>query len=789
MTYPKLAQIASLLAAIACSYAPLLMAEEKPIIALDAEAGLSDELLQAYQTKSSSYEPRTEHFLADGKPTYINRLILEESPYLLQHAHNPVNWYPWGKEAFATAKKENKPIFLSIGYATCHWCHVMERESFENTAIAAIMNEHFIAIKVDREQLPDVDALYMDAVMMINGNGGWPMSSFLDTEGRTFFGGTYFAPGQFTVLLQRVDTLWDENHDDLLAQASQIEEALKNANIISESAEAIGKEHIQSATNAALQRFDDLQGGFGGAPKFPQESILHFLLGEAGRANHEDALHAADFSLQRMAAGGIHDQVGGGFHRYAVDNDWLVPHFEKMLYNQGHLARNYTDAYLLTDNTDHRRTAQRLLDYVLQEMRSEEGLFYSATDADSDGAEGLFFTWTPDELLELLGEKDASLAAELWGVTEDGHLEGRSILHESESLDELARSSTRKVSTLASERDRLAEILHSDRKSRIPPLRDEKIITAWNGMMITALAEAGRKLDEPRYHDAAVKAAAQLWKTSRKAPGELWRTQFEGKPSIDARQQDYAYFAEALIAIYDITGDRQWIERSEELTLAMIEYFWDTDAGGFFMAHEAVDATRLVVRPKDLYDSSMPTGNSVAMHVLAQLQTRTGKTIYAEYADKLIAFFAGSLTRQAGGHYYLLTGISDYLGGEIDSQAYGARGVVKATATKDDAGRITVKIDIAPGWHINSAKPYQDYLIPTELKTETGNLGKVNYPEPIERQLGFERSVLSLYEGSIVLNAEAPAENKPHQIQTRLQACSDEVCLPPETLTLNLSGQ
>ncbi|MBX2881775.1 MAG: AGE family epimerase/isomerase, partial [Granulosicoccus sp.] len=364
-------------------------------------------------------------------------------------------------------------------------------------------------------------------------------------------------------------------------------------------------------------------------------------------------------------------------------------------------------------------------------------------------------------------------------------LDSRSILHEPQSLEELAQSLKLSVDELISQRDSLAEQLFKHRSARVHPLRDEKIITAWNALMITAFAEASRTLKAPRFHEAALKAAEQLWKSARKDAGELWRTQFDGRPSIDARQQDYAYLAEALIAVYDITEDRQWLERAEETANAMIEHFWDEKAGGFFMARVDEYSKHMVVRPKDLYDSSMPTGNSVAMHVLTQLHTRTGKPDYDDYADRLIAFFAGSLSERPGGHYYLLTGISDHLHGEVGSMRYAARGLVKASATRSNDNQLSIRIDVAPGWHINSNQPYQDYLIPTEISGESAKLDNIRYPAAIDRQLGFERSLLSLYEGSVVVTADVKSAPV-NKIQTRLQACSDEICLPPETLTLHL---
>lgn len=761
-----------------------------PIVVMNQDSALSAVLLDAYQALGADYEPRTEHILENGIPSYINRLVLEDSPYLLQHAHNPVNWFAWGDEAFAAAIDQDKPIFLSIGYATCHWCHVMERESFENEAIAAFMNDHFISIKVDREQLPDIDALYMKAAQMITGRGGWPMSSFLDSEGRTFFGGTYFAPDQFTQLIERVSTLWVDEREELSSQAIQIAEALSEANELVQSAERVKAEHIDGAVQVALNRFDDIKGGFGPAPKFPQEPLLHFLLNQAARKSDTQALEAANFSLMQMAAGGIHDQVGGGFHRYAVDNEWIVPHFEKMLYNQGSLARNYTQAYNLTSDAEHERTARRLLDYVIREMTNEEGLFYSATDADSDGGEGRFFTWTPEELESVLGEDDGNTAATIWGVNYIGHLESRSILHQWASSEELAEELDMSIPELRAKRDELAQKLYDHRVSRIPPLRDEKIITAWNGLMITAFAEAATLLDEERYEEVAVSALNQLWNSATKDTGGLWRTQFRNQTSIDGRQQDYAYLIEAMLSVYDLTNEKQWLERSEVLTEYMIEHFWDKDVGGFFMSYAESEASRLVVRPKDLFDGSMPSGNAVAMHVLSKLVKRSDNLKFDEYATKLIAYYAGTITQQPGGQFYLLSGISDHLQGETGPVQYGARGKVRARATLHADNEVHVQIDVKDGWHINSDKPYQDYLIPTSLSNAQGDpLTNVAYPQPIERQLGFERSVLSLFENSITLRTNVAGNESSMKIQARLQACSDEVCLPPETITLPVLSQ
>ncbi len=763
-------------------------------VALNAAPELTQTLTAAYEALGDDYEPRTEHLFADGTPKYINRLIQEDSPYLRQHAHNPVNWYPWGSEAFEVAKAANKPVFLSIGYATCHWCHVMERESFENEPIAELMNEHFISIKVDREQLPDVDALYMSAVMMINGSGGWPMSSFLDTDGRSFFGATYFPPQNFTQLLQRITQLWQEEPDALLDQAAQVTEAINRMNDTSTAATDVGFRELARALQNAQQTFDPEEGGFGPAPKFPREATLYFLLDHAMRSlpdEQEEAyssLKMADTTLKFMAAGGIHDQVGGGFHRYSVDSQWLVPHFEKMLYNQAALARNFSQAYQLTGDEEHRRTAQRILDYVLRDMRSPEGMFYSATDADSEGEEGRFFIWTPEQLTELLGEQDAEKAIALWNVTGEGNFEGTSILHTPQSIDVVAQSFDVSAEALTQDIDRWTEILRVDRENREHPLRDEKIISSWNGMMISAFAKASDRLNEPAYLEAAVTAASKIWSTLRREDGTLNRIYFDQQTSIEATQADYAYLAESFIALYDATGDRQWLTHAESLTQIMNEQFWDKQNGAYFMGATAVGGASLSARPKDLLDNSIPSGNSVALRVLAQLFKRTGNPDYEARTNELIAALSGRLTQQPSGFYYLLTGINEHLSGEAGATQYAARGVVRAKAFKRDE-QLVVSVTLADGWHVNSQTPLQDYLIPTQLTNAGGReLYDVVYPEAQVRTLGFQRSALSLFENEFELKASWPGhkDSRSTVVNLQVQACDDEVCLAPETVSFTI---
>lgn len=766
-------------------------AAEKAIIAPGADASVQEALQEKWRSMGDDYQPRTEHFLDNGDPKYINRLMVESSPYLLQHAHNPVNWYPWGDEAFAIAKSEEKPIFLSIGYATCHWCHVMERESFEDEAIAELMNKYFISIKVDREQLPDVDALFMTAVTMMTGRGGWPMSSFLDPDGRPFFGGTYFPPDQFTSLLDRVSLLWATEHDAILEQANTISNALQSAHTLSEQVQSVGDDLIKRAASSAVSRFDEEFGGFSRAPKFPQESTLLFLMEQARLSGDGRALEVAEVTLTKMAAGGIHDQIGGGFHRYSVDHEWLVPHFEKMLYNQANLARAYVLGWLLTGKQDHAETARGILEYVLREMTNENGVFYSATDADSEGGEGIFFIWDNEDLEQALTPEDASIAAELWGVDEVGNFEGHTVLHRPQSLEEIAKERGVTVDEMRNHRSRIAALLWQVRAKREAPIRDDKILTGWNGLMITAFAEAYQAFDEPRYLAAATRAANHLLDTAFSDQGQLQRSQFNGVTSIDAKQVDYAWLAQALLALYDSSGDKRWLTQAVELTDTMIELFRDVEGGGFFMGPPVVSGASLVTRPKDLYDASTPSGNAVALRVLARLYARTGEARYESEAQELIDAFSASLNEQSGGFYYFLTSVSELLNGETGQTRYAAKGIVRAQAQLISDQQVAITIDLEEGWHINSAKPLQDYLIATAVTDQQQQpLKNIRYPEPTERVLGFQSETLSLYDDGVVITAELPvaADNTPLvPIELRLQACSDEICLAPETLTLHVS--
>ncbi len=758
----------------------------------------SEELTQqielALKAKGENYKPRTEHRHNDGSPMFTNRLILEDSPYLIQHAHNPIDWFSWGSEAFEAARRDNKPIFLSIGYSTCHWCHVMERESFENPAIAAILNQYFIPIKVDRERRPDVDKTYMQAVQLIAGNGGWPMSSFLTNEGKPFYGGTYFPPDMFQTLLLRVADLWSNQQQGLIDQGEQVSQAMAQINNRKLAAGKLSSIAVNNAVNQALSSHDELQGGFGQAPKFPREPLLFLLLAQAERNNDIEALVAVETTLDAMSRGGIYDQVGGGFHRYSTDNEWLVPHFEKMLYNQAHLGRVFLLAWRLTGNPSYQRITTQTLDYVLRDMKSPEGAFYSATDADSEGEEGIFFLWNTEQIRKTLTKADAEFAIELFGISETGNFEESNILHLPVPLEEIAAGQNVAPSELSKRIDRIREALYRARESREHPLRDEKILTAWNGMMISTLAQAGMLLDKPGYTAAAVRAAQFIWEKNRPEVGELSRVYLDGSSSIPGHQEDYAYFAESLLHIYDATGEAHWLAKAEEITNAMLQLFWDEKTGSFHMSRDEEQLTALE-RPKDGgTDNAIPSGSSVALRVLQMLDARVANFEYGKHANTILSTFANAINQGPSYFGYMLAGAGDLEHGELGAQRYAARGGVRATARKTAAHDIVVDISISEGWHINSSQPLQKGLIPTSVSIDSvkagWQLGKVSFPEPITATLGFQKEPLSVYHGDIQIQVEVDADDKKSvrilPIQLGIQACNDKICLPPEKVALHL---
>ena len=583
----------------------------------------------------------------------MNRLAAEHSPYLLQHAHNPVDWFPWGPEAFDKARSENKPIFLSIGYSTCHWCHVMERESFEDEGTAAYLNSRFIAIKVDREERPDLDQVYMGAVQAMTGGGGWPMSVFLTPEGRPFYGGTYFPnrPSHglpsFQQVLQGIDQAWRDQRGELEDAGRRLVEQLAShaANAIGP---APGPDLLDTAVALLERSFDAANGGWGGAPKFPQPMTIEFLLRRAA-AGDRRALPLARQTLDRMADGGIHDQLGGGFHRYATDAIWLVPHFEQMLYDNAQLARVYLHAWALTGEARFRGVATGVLEYMLRELTTTDGAFAASQDADTGGVEGATFTWRADEVRSALGE-DAALFATAYGVTDAGNWEGVSILSRARSTAELAKlyaiPGADVEARLARSRARLLEV----RAARQQPARDDKALAAWNGLAIAALADAARLLrfvpgaegEAARYRAAAEGAANAILGGLLDARGQLGRSWKDGRSSGQGVLEDYANLADGLLALYQATFDERWFATARTLADAILDRFADP-AGGFF--DTAIDHEQLVTRPKDVQDNATPSGSAMATFVLLRLAALTGESRYRAAAERALATTTPYLVR------------------------------------------------------------------------------------------------------------------------------------------------
>ncbi|HLQ48736.1 MAG TPA: thioredoxin domain-containing protein [Candidatus Dormibacteraeota bacterium] len=571
-----------------------------------------------------------------------NRLADETSPYLLQHANNPVDWYPWGPEALARARDEDKPIFLSIGYAACHWCHVMERESFENEATAGDLNRDFVAIKVDREERPDLDQVYMAAVQAMTGGGGWPMSVFLTPDGKPFYGGTYFPPEPahgmpaFRQVLAGVVKAWHDERDEVLAAGGRMVGTLIEQNRQTDSgAEAPTRELLDAATAAIEASFDTTNGGWGGAPKFPQPMTIEYLLRRAATTRDPRPLAVARRSLDAMADGGIHDQLGGGFHRYATDAIWLVPHFEQMLYDNAQLARVYTHAFALTGDARYRDVAIGVLDYLLRELRRDDGTFAASQDADTNGVEGATFVWTAPEIREVLGD-DAPLFTAAYDVTEPGNWEGRTILRRVLPIGDEAQEGR-----LGAARARLL----GERQKRAQPERDDKALAAWNGLAIAALAEGGR-LGEARYVEAAVTAAEALVAGLLRPDGRLGRSWKGGRSTGEGVLEDYADLADGLLALYEATFDERWFVTARQLADAILDHFVDPD-GGFF--DTADDHETLITRPKDVQDNAVPAGGSMAAAVLLKLAALTGESRYRAAAERAITTVMPYLARYPTG--------------------------------------------------------------------------------------------------------------------------------------------
>ena len=592
-----------------------------------------------------------------------NHLINETSPYLLQHAHNPVDWYPWGDEAFEKARRENKPVLLSIGYSACHWCHVMAHESFENEDIAQLMNEHFVNIKVDREERPDLDQIYMNAVQMMTHHGGWPMTVFLTPDAVPFYGGTYFPPQDrynmpgFPRVLLGVAEAYKERQDEIRETGTSLVTELRRLGETGGSDHPIEPELLDAAYVGIIRNYDSVNGGFGGAPKFPPAMALEFLLRTYTRLANRDALQMVGYTCMKMATGGIYDQLGGGFHRYSTDSKWLVPHFEKMLYDNALLSRVYLHYFQVSQDQSARETVEGILDYVLREMTHPEGGFYSTQDADSEGHEGKFFVWDIGEIREALGESAAARFCDYYNITESGNFEGKNIPNVTRTLEDVAVAHNVPLAELKASLEESKRILFERREKRVKPDRDEKVLTAWNGLMMPSFAEAGVVLNRPDYTRAA-RRNAEFVLSNLREDGRLLRTWKDGRAKFNGYLEDYAFLAEGLLTLFETTGESRWLTEALALADRMIDEFWDNEGGGFFFTGKSHE--NLIVRSKDYFDNATPSGNSVAAMVLLRLATLTGRENYRNLAMAVLREVGDQVRRYPSGFGYALSA-ADFL--------------------------------------------------------------------------------------------------------------------------------
>jgi uncharacterized protein YyaL (SSP411 family) len=628
-----------------------------------------------------------------------NHLINETSPYLRQHAHNPVDWYPWGSEAFERAQRESKPIFLSIGYSTCHWCHVMAHESFEHPEVARLMNETFISIKVDREERPDIDNVYMSACQVMTGSGGWPLSIIITPDKKPFFAATYIPrEGRFGLigmmeLIPHIRELWATRRGEALSLSNKI------ATVLQQTSQDTSGEELDEATlkrtyEQLAERFDGQHAGFSSAPKFPTPHNLLFLLRYWKRTGNGMALDMVEKTLQAMWRGGVYDHVGFGFHRYSTDSQWLVPHFEKMLYDQAMLAMAYTEAYQATGKEHYERTAREIFTYILRDMTAREGGFCSAEDADSEGEEGKFYLWTQEEVRLALGNEEADFVANVFNIEKDGNFleqatgrkSGVNILHLRKTLGELASDLNLSQQDLQAHLEVIRQRLFAYREKRVHPMKDDKILTDWNGLMIAALAKGAQAFGEPEYAEAACRAADFILKDMRRPDGRLWHRYRDGQAGVEANLDDYAFLVWGLIELYEAVFNTKYLKVALELTNDMVSHFWDEDGGGLYLTPD--DGESLLVRKKEIYDGAIPSGNSVAMLNLLRLGRMTATSDLEDKAAKIGRAFSGSVKQSPATHSQLMAALDFGIGPcyEVviagNTQARDTEAMVKALRTR-----------------------------------------------------------------------------------------------------------
>lgn len=796
-------------------------------------------------------------------PSFTNRLAKETSPYLLLHKHNPVDWYPWGPDAFEKAKKENKIIFLSIGYSSCYWCHVMERLVFENPKIAEYMNKNFVNIKVDREERPDIDDIYMTSLSVYfhligaPGNGGWPLSMFLTPDREPFAGGTYFPPTDeggrmsFPRVLQRVHELWSKDKNQVSQSATIIAREVARLQKEEAAAEPIPIESnlLSAGVRSVNASYDPEFGGIGfskvspNSPKFPTSSKLVLLQYDvqSSEKNSTSAESAKVLyhTLTAMANGGIYDHLGGGFHRYSTDRYWHVPHFEKMLYDNGQLASLYANAFAQTGNVQYKKVAEGIIDFVLRELTDSKGGFYSALDAETDGIEGEHYAWSQEELKTILGD-DYSLFAEFYGLNEPARFEHGYVLHRVVKLEELAAEKKMTPVALETKLTAMRQKLHGVRNQRKPLLKDDKILTSWNGLMIEGMATAGRVLKRPDYTEAAEKAAQFILDHMRNQEGHLFRSYRAGQARLNAYLDDYAFLTQGLLALHQTTGKQHWLDQARQVTDLQIELFWDQKSHGFyFTAH---DHEKLIARTKNAYDSAIPSGNSVSTRNLIRLSVLTQESKYREYATQTLQLFGRIIKRYPERCAQLVQAVGESLESPVDGkrsalsnhtgpfmlvqnsqteteeqlaavnpgvelllaaglgQAKQKKKLVTAKAylsvDKLPAGKkcqVAILLNIEKGWHINQNPASPDFLVPTTFTIKSNQklkLSQVKYPAGHAFEVAGFDEPLQVYEKQVVIRgvleipADAAGKEEQLELNVKYQACNDKTCIRPTTVSL-----
>ena len=756
-----------------------------PIILLAIAAG--------YWWGISSLENPSEH---TPSPTHQNRLSRELSPYLRLHAHNPVDWYPWGEEALAKARREDKPIFLSVGYSSCYWCHVMERLVFADPDIAHLMNQFFVNIKVDREERPDIDAIYMTATQLMTGHGGWPNSVFLTPDLKPFFAGTYFPPEDshgrpgFPRVIQALHVAWQEKRQELEKQAEQIAQSIARIHTTQTVSEKVGEDLLGKAIDHIETRFDPINGGLGPAPKFPPDHALNLLLTAYRQNPQVKYLDMVEQTLNHMARGGIRDHLSGGFHRYATDAQWRVPHFEKMLYNQALLTHNFLRAYQITNKTAYRIAAEEILEFVSREMTDAKGGFYSAIDAETEAEEGAYYTWTEQDIRQTL-KKDADFFLSCYALAPMP--EGSTgVIYKADTDSALSARHQIDAATLHARLSLLKEKLLNARSQRIRPLLDDKIITAWNGLMIGAYARAYEVLDRTDYLIAAQKAADFIHNNMRDSAGDLYRIYRKDQRKGEAYQADYAYLIDGLLHLYRATHSARYLQDALSLAERMHTAFWDTQNGGYFLTQSQ---NEMIVRTKSFYDSALPSGNAVALHVLWELHSLTQNPVYAQRALALTNSFAPLAEETPGAFLHFIHGT---MMASAPIAMLSPDSLITASATVSPADsantlNVNVRLNIASGWHIQSSHPTDDYLIPTRLTpdTDSAEIAEIDYPPAQDLHFPFSDRAIAVYTDSLTVPLTLSFKTQPQTLSLLLtyQACDSTRCLPPQTQRIALEMQ